>query len=75
MINFTINKYRKNYCGKYLDTFEKINICVGYELDGKKIDYLPLSEPSQNKIMPIYEEHEGWLTDTSGINEFNEYFG
>ena len=55
-----------------LDTFEKINICVGYELDGKVIDYLPLSEPSQNKIMPIYEEHEGWLTDTSGINEFNE---
>ena len=55
-----------------LDTFEKINICVGYELDGKEIDYLPLSEPSQNKIIPIYEEHDGWLTDTSGINEFNE---
>ena len=36
-----------------LDTFEKINICVGYELDGKKkIDYASLSEPSQNKIIP-----------------------
>ena len=49
-----------------LDNFEKINICVGYELDGKEIDYLPLSESLQNKIVPIYEEHDGWLTDTSG---------
>ena len=55
-----------------LDTFEKIKICVGYELEGNKIDYLPLSENLQNKIKPIYEEHEGWLTDTSGMNDISD---
>ena len=55
-----------------LDSFEKIYICVGYKLDGEEIDYLPLSEPLQNKIVPIYEEHDGWLTDTSGTNELKD---
>jgi adenylosuccinate synthase len=55
-----------------LDTFEKIMICVGYEIDGRKIDYLPLSEYMQNKIKPIYEEHDGWLSDTSGVNDIND---
>ena len=55
-----------------LDSFEKINICVGYELDGKEIDYLPLSESLQNKIVPIYEEHDGWLKDTSGANDLGD---
>ena len=55
-----------------LDSFEKIYICIGYKLDGEEIDYLPLSEPLQNKIVPIYEEHDGWLTDTSGTNELND---
>lgn len=54
-----------------LDSFEKISICIGYELDGKKIDYLPLSETLQKKIIPIYEEHDGWLCDTSGMNNIN----
>lgn len=55
-----------------LDSFKKINICIGYELDGVKIDYLPLSETSQNKIKPIYEEHDGWLSNTSGVNDIND---
>ena len=41
-------------------------------MDGEEIDYLPLSEPLQNKIVPIYEEHDGWLTDTSGTNALND---
>ena len=26
----------------------------------------------RNKIKPIYEEHEGWLTDTSGMNDISD---
>ena len=37
----------------------------------KKIDYLPLSETLQKKIIPIYEEHDGWLCDTSGVNDIS----
>ena len=39
-----------------LDSFEKINICTAYELDGKKIDYFPSSSEEQSRIKPIFEE-------------------
>ena len=55
-----------------LDTFDKIMICIGYEIDGQQIDYFPLSENMQSKVKPIYEEHNGWLADTSGVNDIND---
>ncbi|MAU86379.1 MAG: adenylosuccinate synthase [Alphaproteobacteria bacterium] len=55
-----------------LDTFDKIMICIGYEIDGQQIDYFPFSENMQSKVKPIYEEHNGWLADTSGVNDIND---
>ncbi len=51
-----------------LSSYEKIPIAVGYELNGKKLDYFP----SQNleNVKPIYREFPGWNTDISGINDF-----
>ena len=40
-----------------LDGFEKIKICVAYELDGEIIDYVP---SSLDGLKPIYEEIDGW---------------
>jgi adenylosuccinate synthase len=51
-----------------LDKFEKIKICIGYEIDGKTYDYLPLAIHLQDKIKPIYEVLEGWNCKTSGSN-------
>jgi len=53
-----------------LDTAEKIKIGVGYELDGKKVSYFPISRLSE--VKPIYEEMEGWLADTSKARHFRE---
>ena len=47
-----------------LDGFDEIKICVGYKLDGKDIDYLPVNAAEQARIEPIYETMEGW-SDTS----------
>ena len=33
-----------------LDTFDEIKICIGYKLDGKKIDYFPSSESEQKEF-------------------------
>ena len=43
-----------------LDSFEEINICVAYELDGKVIDYFPSSSEEQARIKPVFEKFDGW---------------
>ena len=54
-----------------LDEFDEINICVGYDLDGKKIDYLPASSEQQFKVKPVYKIFEGWNSSTCGIKIFS----
>ena len=50
-----------------LDDLEEIKMCIGYELDGKKLDYLPTVSEDQFKIKPIYQSFPGWKTKTQGI--------
>ena len=52
--------------------FDEIKICVGYDLDGKKIDYLPASIQQQLKVRPVYKTFKGWNTSTCGIKKFSE---
>ena len=55
-----------------LDELEEIKICIQYELDGKKIDYLPAAVEDQLKIKPIYKTFPGWKTSTSGVKNIEE---
>ena len=55
-----------------LDGFEKIKICVGYELYGKTIDYFPTSTDEQFLVKPIFEELEGWKDSTQGARFWND---
>ena len=54
-----------------LDELEEIKMCIGYELDGKKIDYLPAAVEDQLKIKPIYKSFPGWKSSTGGIKNMN----
>ena len=47
-------------------------MCVAYELNGKKIDYLPSATNDQLKVKPIYKIFKGWKSSTSGIREFDK---
>ena len=49
-----------------LDGIEELKVCVGYEIDGERKDYLPASNASQTNIQPIYEILEGWNESTFG---------
>lgn len=49
-----------------LDGFETLKICVAYDLDGKRLDYLPTAADQQARCTPIYEEIEGWSETTAG---------
>ena len=55
-----------------LDGFKKINICIAYELDGKRIDYFPSSAEQQSRIKPIFEEFDGWDGTTFGARQWND---
>jgi adenylosuccinate synthase len=49
-----------------LDGLESIQVCVGYELNGQKLDYYPASQIDQASVTPIYETMEGWQDSTRG---------
>lgn len=49
-----------------LDGFRVLKICIGYELDGEKLDYLPTAADKQARVKPIFEIIEGWSESTSG---------
>lgn len=53
-----------------LDGLEEIKICVGYELDGKTIDYLPAAQGQQARVKPIYETFSGWKETTYGARSW-----
>ena len=55
-----------------LDGFETIKICIGYELDGKKIDYLPIASEDQFRVEPVYEDIKGWSGSTYGARSWSE---
>ena len=55
-----------------LDGFETLKICVGYELDGEELSYLPFAADQQARCMPIYEEMSGWSESTEGARSWAE---
>jgi adenylosuccinate synthase len=48
-----------------LDDFEKIKICVSYNIDGKEYDYLPSLSSLQAKAEPNFIEVDGWKGETT----------
>ncbi|MDE0967931.1 MAG: adenylosuccinate synthase [Octadecabacter sp.] len=53
-----------------LDGFETLKICVGYDLDGERLDYLPTAADQQARCKPIYEEMKGWSDSTEGARSW-----
>ena len=55
-----------------LDELEEIKMCIGYELNGQKIDYLPAASEDQFNIKPIYKSFSGWKSKTQGIRNMQD---
>ena len=53
-----------------LDGFTTLKICVGYDLDGNLLDFLPTAADQQARCMPIYEEMPGWSESTEGARSW-----
>ncbi len=55
-----------------LDGFKELKVCIGYELNGKKIDYYPSGQSDQANVVPVYETVEGWSETTYGARSWKD---
>ncbi len=55
-----------------LTGWEKIPVCVAYDVDGERMDHYPLTQSQLHHARPIYEYLPGWTEDISGIRDFDE---
>ncbi len=53
-----------------LDGLPEIQVCVGYELHGRRIDILPLDADDITACVPIYERFAGWTESTAGLTSW-----
>lgn len=53
-----------------LDTFPTLKICIGYELKGKKVQYVDGDATFLQKVKPMYKTMKGWNSPTKGITKF-----
>lgn len=49
-----------------LSAVEEIKICVGYEIDGKRVEGYPMSQTDLHHAKPVYKSLPGWGVDITG---------
>ena len=54
-----------------LDGLSEIKVCSGYELNGRRIDILPLDADDIVACQPIYETFPGWTESTAGVTQWD----
>ncbi len=54
-----------------LDTFPEISICTKYKVDGREVEQIPF-QMLRTPIEPLYQQFEGWHTDSTSITELND---
>lgn len=55
-----------------LDGLAELDICTGYELDGKLIDMLPVGADDVERCKPIYETLPGWSESSVGVSRWED---
>jgi len=55
-----------------LDTFERIPVCMAYDVDGERMEELPMTQTGFHHAKPIYEYLPGWMTDISGAKSLDD---
>jgi adenylosuccinate synthase len=55
-----------------LDGLESVQLAVGYRLNGKKSDILPVGAEELEGCEPVYEKMPGWSESTVGLTRFKQ---
>jgi adenylosuccinate synthase len=56
-----------------LGHFERIEVCVAYELDGQRVDRFPCRADDLRRCKPIYETLPGWNSDLTGMRSLGDF--
>ena len=55
-----------------LSSLQTVPVCVGYTVDGKRTNEMPMTQRDIARAEPVYEELPGWWEDISGAREFDD---
>ena len=55
-----------------LSSFDRIRVCVAYELDGQRLEEFPSRTTELAHCRPIYEEIEGWERDIMAVRTWED---
>jgi adenylosuccinate synthase len=55
-----------------LSGLETVPVCVAYEVDGRRVDEMPMTQSDIHHAVPVYEELPGWFEDISACRSFEE---
>ena len=55
-----------------LTGLDRIPVCVAYDVDGIRVDEVPVSQSDFHHAVPIYEEFAGWTEDITGVRIFDD---
>ena len=55
-----------------LSSWERVPVCVAYEIDGKRYDEMPMTQSEFHHARPVYEYLDGWWEDISECRTFEE---
>ena len=55
-----------------LTGWDRIPVCVAYDVDGERVDEMPMSQTGFHHATPIYEYFEGWSDDISSARELGD---
>ncbi|MDR2015680.1 MAG: adenylosuccinate synthase [Azoarcus sp.] len=54
-----------------LDGLAELKLCVGYMLDGRRIELMPLGAEEVSRCEPVFETLPGWGTSTAGAKNWS----
>ncbi|GAA2751045.1 adenylosuccinate synthase [Amnibacterium kyonggiense] len=55
-----------------LTGLERIPVCVAYDVEGRRVEEVPVSQTDFHHAVPIYEEFPGWDEDITGARSFED---
>ena len=55
-----------------LTGLERVPVCVAYDIEGERVDEMPVNQSDVHHAQPIYEYLDGWWEDISACRTFEE---
>jgi len=55
-----------------LDELDELQVCIAYELDGRRIDFMPSQIEDLARCQPVYEGMPGWRTPTGEAQSWRD---